>query len=44
MATWHRRRADKGMKRGKEELGLCWGLGFEINRPGHVVDVDVFIG
>lgn len=27
MATWHRRRrADKGLARGKEELGLYWGL------------------
>lgn len=26
------RRADKGLERGKEELGLYWGFGSEINR------------
>lgn len=37
------RRADKGLARGKEELGLYWGLDAGINRPGRVVDVDVFV-
>lgn len=37
------RRADKGLARGKEALGLYWGLGSEINGPGRVVDVDAFM-
>lgn len=37
-------RADKGLARGKAKLGLYWGLGSGINRPGHLADVDVFMG
>lgn len=37
------RRADKGLERGKEELGLYRGLGSEMNRPGHGAAVDVYM-
>lgn len=34
----------KVWREGRKSSVYIGGFGFEINRPGHVVDVDVFMG
>lgn len=45
MATWHRRQAGGQRSEATEERTRKYrGLAFEINRPRHELDFDVFMG